>query len=76
MWRETVTHCDEPSDDDARVPHEPEIIFSLADGFVSASWPRSATRVVLGSYEGVKAMMQDFLDQSALGERLAKRAVR
>ena len=74
MWREAVTRCDEPLNGDAG--HEPEIIFSLAEGFVSASWPGSATRVVLGSYEGVKAMMQDFLDQSALGERLAKRAVR
>ena len=76
MWREAVTGCDEPLNGDARLPHDPEIIFSLADGFVSASWPGSTTRVVLGSYEGVKVMMQDFLDQSALGERLTKRAVR
>ena len=60
MLREAVTRCDEPLNGDA----------------VSASWPGSATRVVLGSYEGVKAMMQDFLDQSALGERLTKRAAR
>jgi hypothetical protein len=76
MWRETEARSDEPSNDEPGFQHKPEIIFSLADGYVSASWPGSATRVVLGSYEGVKAMMQDFLDQSALGERLAKRAVR
>jgi hypothetical protein len=74
MLRESVVHSDEPSNGD--VGFQPEVIFSLADGLVWVSWPGSATRMVLGSYEGVKAMMQDFLDQSALGERLAKRAVR
>ena len=28
--------------------------------------------IKLGEYETVKAMMQDFLDQSTLGERLSK----
>lgn len=65
---------DKPLNDDAVFQHPPEVIFSLADGFVWASRPDTTTPIKLGSYEGVKAMMQDFLDQSALGERLAKRS--
>ncbi|GAA3893862.1 hypothetical protein GCM10022276_11340 [Sphingomonas limnosediminicola] len=76
MLREPETGSDELLSDEPGFPHKPEIIFSLADGLVSASWPGTATRVVLGPYDGVKAMMQDFLDQSALGDRLAKRALR
>lgn len=51
----------------------PEVVFSLNGGFVWVSWPGKSTPVKLGRYEVVKEMMQDFLDQSALGERLAAR---
>lgn len=64
---------DKPLNDGAPIQHPPEVIFSLADGVVWASWPDTTTPIKLGSYDGVKAMMQDFLDQSALGERLGKR---
>ena len=50
-----------------------EIIFSLVDGYVWASWPRTDASVRLGTYESVTAMMSDFLSQSALAERLSKR---
>jgi hypothetical protein len=52
------------------VPAEP--IFSLSDGYVWvwANWHGNGAPVKLGEYKTVKAMMQDFLDQSALGERL------
>jgi hypothetical protein len=60
---------DDPSTDDAAF--RPEVIFSLKGGFVWASWPGKSAPIKLGRHEAVKAMMQDFLDQSALGERLA-----
>lgn len=50
---------------------ENEIIFSLDDGCVWASWPdRDSSAVRLGGYHAVTAMMRDFLAQSALAERL------
>jgi hypothetical protein len=53
---------------------EIEIIFSLDDGYVWASWPGSqAGAVRLGTYEAVKSSMIDFFRQCALGERLADR---
>jgi hypothetical protein len=48
-----------------------EVIFSLDDDFVWASWSCAAPRVRLGRYEDVIAMMRDFIAQSELGERLA-----
>lgn len=50
------------------------VVFSLHDGFVWASWPGTEASVKLGRCEPVTAMMQDFLDQCALGERLARKA--
>lgn len=64
---------DDLSNDDAGRRAIPEVIFSLIDGAVWASWPGKAPQIRLGEYEGVKAMMHDFLDQSALAERLAAR---
>lgn len=51
---------------------EPElnIIFSLRDGFVWASWPETEAAVRLGRHEMVAGMMRDFLAQDALGKRL------
>jgi len=49
-----------------------DVIFSLADDFVWASWPGTVSKVRLGTYEGVTAMMRDFIAQCELGERLAK----
>jgi hypothetical protein len=60
------------SADDAGLHELPEIIFSLDNGVVWASRP-GLTPIELGEYEVVKMMMQDFLDQSALGERLSSR---
>lgn len=49
---------------------EDEIIFSLRDGYVWASWPGTNASVRLGRYEMVPAMMRDFLEQDALGHRM------
>ena len=51
---------------------EQEIIFSERDGYVLASWPGTNASVRLGRREMVSAMMEDFLAQAALGERLAQ----
>ena len=47
-----------------------DVIFSLVDGYVWASWPGASATVKLGTYFEVSTMMRDFLAQSALGERL------
>ena len=52
------------------------VVFSLAGGFVWASWPGTEASVKLGEYEAVSAMMQDFLDQNALGERMERNAAK
>jgi|tagenome__1003787_1003787.scaffolds.fasta_scaffold20792883_1 hypothetical protein len=52
------------------------IIFSLADDIVWASWPERTDRVELGQYASVTYMMQNFLDQCGLGERMAANGVR
>ena len=52
---------------------ELEIIFSSRDGYVWASWPESNATVRLGRHRIVAAMMQDFLAQDALAQRLAMR---
>ena len=49
------------------------IIFSLMDGFVWASWPGTDVVVKLGSHDAVSVMMQDFLAQNALADRLENR---
>lgn len=48
----------------------PDIVFSLIDGYVWASWIGSSARVRLGEYHDVTAMMEDFLAQSELAARL------
>ncbi|MCH8616016.1 hypothetical protein LZ016_07875 [Sphingomonas sp. SM33] len=55
---------------DRRSVPEDEIIFSLRDGYVWASWPGTNASVRLGRYEMVPAMMRDFLEQDALGQRM------
>jgi hypothetical protein len=52
---------------------ELEIIFSSRDGYVWASWQDAEVSVRLGRHDMVTAMMQDFLAQDALGQRLAIR---
>jgi hypothetical protein len=59
-----------PATDRHSVP-EDEIIFSLRDGYVWASWPGTNASVRLGRYEMVPAMMRDFLEQDAVGQRLS-----
>lgn len=49
---------------------ELEIIFSLRDGYVWASWPETEAVVRLGRHAMVAGMMRDFLAQDALGEQL------
>ena len=51
---------------------EDEVIFSLRDGFVWASWPGTNAAARLGRYELVSAMMRDFLVQDDLGRRLER----
>ena len=60
---------DAPGFDPSTRPWE-TVVFSLKDDFVWAAWPGAAGCVNLGRYGPVRVMMQDFLDQSALGERL------
>ena len=61
---------DDCIDDSWMTDRRGDVVFSLVDGFVWASWPNASEAVKLGSYYEVSAMMRDFLDQSALGERL------
>jgi len=56
----------------AAIPEE-EIIFSLKDDFVWASWPDTHAAVRLGRHDVVAAMMEDFLAQDALGRQLTSR---
>lgn len=50
------------------------IIFSLDKGEVWASWNGTSEALHLGSRESVEAMMEDFLAQGELGNRLARRS--
>ncbi len=47
-----------------------DLILSLVDGFVWASWPGTIASVKLGDEAAVTAVMRDFLVQCELGERL------
>ena len=51
---------------------EQEIIFSERDGYILASWPGTNASVRLGRREMVSAMMEDFLAQAELGQRLGR----
>lgn len=51
-----------------------EIVFSLEEGQVWASWHGQEHEPVrLGSQQGVTRMMEDFLAQKEVGERLSRR---
>ena len=50
-----------------------EIIFSLIDDAVWASWPGKEGSVELGRADAVSYMMRDFVAQCDLGERLSDR---
>lgn len=56
------------------VERELEVIFSLREGYVWASWPTTALCMRIGPHDAVASMMEDFLAQDALGERLTSRA--
>lgn len=47
-----------------------DIVFSLENGIVWASWPGIGQRVSLGPQEAVAYMMKDFLAQNEVAERL------
>jgi len=49
------------------------IVLSLIDEYVWASWPGSVASVRLGRHDAVLRVMRDFLAQSALGESLSGR---
>ena len=49
---------------------EPDIVFSLRDGFVWVSWPETEAALKLGRHEAVTLMMRDFLAQDDLGQRV------
>lgn len=51
---------------------ELNIIFSLRDGYVWASWLDSEASVRLGRHDMVTSMMRDFLAQDAIGQRLSE----
>jgi hypothetical protein len=67
------THVQSQSIHDASAGPRAEVIFSLSDGIVWAGWPGKSAAIRLGKHQAVAAMMQDFLDQCALGERLVMR---
>jgi hypothetical protein len=48
-----------------------DLVLSMIDGFVLASWPGTTASVKLGNQKSVIATMQDFLSQCELGERLS-----
>ena len=50
-----------------------DVVFSVTDDIVWASWVTGAS-VKLGRYESVMTMMQDFLDQCEIGERLVQKS--
>jgi len=54
--------------------HSPkdDLVFSLADGFVWASWPGTVASIRLGDEASVTAVMRDFLAQCELGHRLTR----
>jgi hypothetical protein len=52
---------------------ERDVVFSLLDGLVWASWPGKDISVELGHCSVVADVMRDFLAQCELGERLADR---
>ena len=60
------------------MPHDPrshsEIIFSLEDGIVWASWSGTHAKVELGRCDNVIEMMSDFLKQCEVAERLTVEA--
>ncbi len=70
MKLKAMTEPKSISTDTDATPEE-EIIFSERDGYILASWPGTNAAVRLGRREIVAAMMEDFLAQAALGERLA-----
>lgn len=47
-----------------------DLIFSLTEGYVWASWPGTVASVKLGTQATVRAVMRDFLAQCELGDRL------
>ena len=54
---------------------EKQLIFSLIDGYVYVSWPGTVASLKLGTAQAVTAMMEDFLAQNALGQRLNGREI-
>lgn len=56
------------------VERELEVIFSLREGYVWASWPTTFLCMRIGPHDAVASMMEDFLAQDALGERLTRNA--
>ena len=56
------------------VERELEVIFSLREGYVWASWPTTVLCMRIGPHDAVASMMEDFLAQDALGERLTRNA--
>ena len=60
----------EPNVGSDRWDPELGIIFSLRDDFVWATWPETEGAVRLGRHHIVAMMMEDFLAQDALGDRL------
>jgi hypothetical protein len=56
-------------------PNHDEVIFSLSDGVVWASWPEKTGWVELGPYESVIYMMRNFLAQCEVGERMAAKGI-
>ena len=49
-------------------------VLSVKDGEVWVSWPDGRVPVTLGKYHGARAVMDDFIRQSDLGDRLVRNA--
>ena len=56
-----------------RADERREVILSLIDGDVWASWPDGRASVNLGGHETVTTEMLDYLNQSVVAERLLSR---
>jgi hypothetical protein len=58
-----------------RIQDLEDIVLSLRDDLVWASWPDDRAPVVLGDHGAVLAVMRDFIRQSEIGERLVSKAL-
>ena len=52
------------------VRRQEDLVFSLSNGFVWASWPGTSACVKLGTHEAVSDVMRNFLATNEIAKRL------